>query len=480
MDPITVTELARVVGGDLFHADPVAVVGPDVVIDSRQVTPGAVFVAFAGEHVDGHDYVAAANRSGASVSVVGHAVDDGGPQIVCGDPAAALAALGTAVVGRARAQGLVTVALTGSSGKTSTKDLIAQILEAVGPTVAPQGSFNNEIGVPLTACEVTSATRFLVSEMGARGQGHISWLCSIVPPDIAAVVNVGTAHLGEFGSVADIAVAKSEIIAALPPSGWAILNAADELVAGMSALAQGRIGWFSADGPPSQPGNLRVWASQISADERARHSFTLHVERDGETRTAPVSLQVIGRHSVANALAASTVAVAAGIDVSTIAAALTHAVTRSRWRMELDERSDGVAVLNDAYNANPESMKAGIRALEDLSRARRRAFPGARMIAVLGEMRELGTEAAAAHVDVGRAAAAAGVDWLVCLGPNAADLSSGAAAAAVPIPRVDVLSDKSAVAGLLGPELHPGDAILIKASRGAELDTVAADLLKEA
>lgn len=477
MDPTTLGDLARAAGAEIVRGEADVMVGPDVVIDSRAATAGALFVAFPGERVDGHDYVDAAARGGAVAALVTHAVEADVAQLRCSDVHEGLSGIARTVVDRARAAGLTTVALTGSSGKTSTKDLIAQVLEAAGPTVAPVGSFNNEIGVPLTACGVDASTRYLVSEMGARGRGHLTWLCGIVPPDIAAVLNVGTAHLGEFGSVEGIAAAKGEIVEGLSSDGWAVLNAADAQVAAMAERTRGRIAWFSAAGRPDAPGDLRVWASGVVVNDLARASFTLHVSGPAGTAAEPVALRVTGRHAVANALAAAAVGVAAGLEPGRVAAALNLAVTRSHWRMELSERGDGVAVLNDAYNANPDSMRAGLDALRDLGVARRRARPGAHLIAVLGEMRELGPTAESAHAEVGARAAAVGVDRLICLGPYAEALARGAREAESPVGSVEIVADKSVVASRLAPDLHAGDVILIKASRGAELDTVAEDLI---
>ncbi len=479
MDTTTLGELVRIVGGELAHGDPDNRVGPDVVIDSRRVTPGAVFVALPGENVDGHSFVASAVAGGAGAALVTRRVDETSPQVVTSDAEQALAALARHVVADAQGRGLRTVALTGSSGKTSTKDLIAQVLESAAATVAPVGSFNNEIGVPLTACRIDSETQFLVSEMGARGQGHIRWLCSIVRPDIAVVLNVGTAHLGEFGTIADIATAKGEIVEPVPADGWAVLNADDPLVAAMAERTEGHIAWFSAAGRPGNPGGLSVWASDVTADDLARARFTLNAAHSsGTTHSAQVALRVLGRHAVSNALAAAAVALAAGLDIERVADALSQAEARSRWRMELSERPDAVAILNDSYNANPDSMQAGLNGLADLAQARRTTYPTAKRLAVLGEMRELGPNAPIEHERVGAMAAAAGVDLLVCLGPCAADLARGAMDAVPPVPTVKVLEDKSVVAAFLEPMLGPGDAILIKASRGAELDTVAEDLVR--
>jgi UDP-N-acetylmuramoyl-tripeptide--D-alanyl-D-alanine ligase len=267
-------ELAGPAGARLV-GDPAAVVGPDVVIDSRRTTPGSLFVALPGEHADGHDFAERAVDAGAGALLVTRQLPLDVPQLVVPDAAAALAALGTVIAAEGTAAGMVTVGITGSSGKTSTKDLLAQVLAAAGETVAPEGSFNNEIGVPLTATRVTPATRFLVSELGARGLGHITWLCGIVPPTVGVVVNVGHAHLGEFGSVEAIAQAKGELVEAVPATGWAVLNADDPLVTAMATRTPAHLAAFSATGEPEW-GDLRVWASGISADARQRPSFTLH------------------------------------------------------------------------------------------------------------------------------------------------------------------------------------------------------------
>lgn len=438
--------------------------GPDVVIDSRLATPGSVFVALPGAHADGHDFVPQAAAAGAVAAICTRPVDGLVPLVVP-DAQEALARLARAVVSEARTAGLVTVALTGSSGKTSTKDLIAQVLAAHGATVSPPGSFNNEIGVPLTALRVDSATRFLVSEMGARGQGHIEWLCSIVPPRIAAVLNVGHAHVGEFGSVAAIARAKGEIVEALDGSGWAVLNADDDLVAAMASRTRARIVRFSAHGDPHE-GELRVWASAIEADERQRHAFTLNAAGQAEG-WARVELKAPGAHQVSNALAAAAIGIAAGMGVEAVAAALSSAEQQSRWRMELSERADGVLVVNDAYNANPDSMAAAVATVAKLRR------PDGRVLAVLGDMLELGESGPQAHRDIGRQAAGLGVE-VIGVGELGAELVAGAVAAGGDA----VLAADLDEAGRMAAErLRPGDVILIKASRGLALDRVADRLL---
>ncbi|MHA7860487.1 UDP-N-acetylmuramoyl-tripeptide--D-alanyl-D-alanine ligase [Tessaracoccus sp. Y36] len=459
---LSAARLAQLSGARLV-GDPGSLVGPDVVIDSRASSPGALFVALPGERADGHDFVAAAVAAGAAAVLVRRELPLAVPQLVVPDPLAGLTALATALVEEAAAAGLVTLGITGSSGKTSTKDLLAQVLATAGPTVAPVGSLNNEIGVPLTATRVDAATRFLVSEMGARGTGHIASLCAIVPPRVGIVVNVGHAHLGEFGSVAAIAKAKGEIVGALPAEGWAVLNADDPLVSAMAGRTSARIATFAVGATPGW-GDLRVWAEQVGATDGQRHTFLLRASGTA-TGCAPVELQVTGAHQVGNALAAAAAALGQGLDVDTIGRALSNATARSRWRMELSTRQNGALVINDAYNANPDSMAAALRTLASLRR------PGGRLLAVLGDMLELGPGAAAAHVEVGALAAAHGVDRLIAIGFHADDLVKGAGGV-----ETIVTSDRDAAAAAAAAWLGPKDVALVKASRGLALETVAEHL----
>lgn len=459
MRELTAGRLAGLAGARLV-GDSEAVVGPDVVIDSRATTRGALFVALGGERVDGHDFAAAAVAAGAGAVLVTRELPLDVPQLVVPDAIAGLTALATSLVAQARPAGLVTVGITGSSGKTSTKDLLAQILAASGPTVAPFGSFNNEIGVPLTATRITPETRFLVSELGARGGGHITYLCAIIQPQVGVVVNVGHAHLGEFGSVAAIAQAKGELVEALPADGWAVLNADDLLVSAMATRTRARIATFAGGSSPDF-GDLRVWASDIAYDENQRASFRLHAAGTVEG-TASVQLRVTGAHQVGNALAAVAVALSQGMGVADVAAALTHAVLQSHWRMELIERGDGVLVVNDAYNANPDSMAAALRTLASLRR------PGGRLLAVLGDMRELGPEAAQAHRAIGALVAQLGVERLIAVGDHGNDLVAGADGT-----DAAVAGDREAATVAAADWLRPADVVLVKASRGLALESVA-------
>ncbi|MCD6638398.1 MAG: UDP-N-acetylmuramoyl-tripeptide--D-alanyl-D-alanine ligase, partial [Nocardioides sp.] len=407
MIEMTLAEIAEVVGGRA-HGDAV-VTGP-AFIDTRAPEAGGLFVAIAGERVDGHDFAADAYAAGAA-AVLGTKVT-GAPTVVVDDAVAALGLLARHVLERLPE---VTVhAMTGSQGKTGTKDYLAAVLALAGPTVATAGNFNNEIGVPLTVLRATDETRHLVVEMGARGVGHIAYLCSIAPPDVAAVLNVGTAHLGEFGSREAIAAAKGEIVEALRPDGTAVLNAEDDLVMGMVPRISATVLTFG-----SAEAAADVAVSEVRSDDLGRLSFELsHLGR-----SATVHLAQTGAHQWRNAAAAAAMALAAGVDLDTVADGLIDARPASRWRMELGERSDGLVVVNDAYNANPESMEAALdslRAIGDRS--------GRRTVAVLGEMYELGADEEAAHRRVGEYAARAGVDVLVTVGPLARASAEGFAA----------------------------------------------------
>ena len=469
-------ELAALIeaGGEpcTVTADPDTVVGPAVVIDSRQATSGALFVALPGENVDGHDYVAAAAALGATAAIVTHQVDAPLAELVCEDAQPGLTALARSLHAEARAAGLQTVAITGSAGKTSTKDLLAQILAAVGPTVSPAGSHNNELGNPLTVCQIDERTRYLVSEMGARAIGDVAYLCSIVHPSVSIVLNIGTAHLGEFGSKARTAEAKGEIVEALDPDGWAVLNAGDPFVDAMAPRTQARIARFMVGGTEPVDAELFVRATDLKPDDLDRYSFVLTVTGPGATaHSAKVQLRLIGEHQVADATAAATAALVLGVPLETVAAALNQATARARWRMELHELPNGAAVINDAYNANPESMAAALRAVAAIGERRRASRPQARTIAVIGDMLELGETSPELHAGIGQLAAELGYDEIVALGEHAQDIVGGAE-------RVGArarIAEVQTVAGSL--ELQPGDVVLVKASRGLSLDEVADQLV---
>jgi UDP-N-acetylmuramoyl-tripeptide--D-alanyl-D-alanine ligase len=462
---VTVDEIATVLGAQLLGPGDATAVVTALTADSRVVSAGALFVALRGDHVDGHDYVVAATAAGAAASLTRHPVA-GALCVVVVDPLVALGRLSRYLVDRASAGGLQVVGITGSVGKTSTKDLLAQVLERAGPTVAAVGNLNNELGVPLTVGLVDEQTRYLVAEMGARGIGHIAYLCDIAPPRVGVVLNVGQAHVGEFGGQAAIASAKGELAEALPPDGWAVLNIDDPLVWSMRRRTRAQVLPWST----IQPLDDGVWASGLVGDAYGRYSFALHDGREGQSESQ-VRLRLTGRHQVANAVAAAAAAVAVGLELDQVAAALAAAVPRSRWRMELHDRSDGVTVINDAYNANPDSMRAALTTLAELGRAGRHTW------AVLGDMLELGETAADEHAAIGRFAAQSGIEHLVAIGEYAAQIASAAVAAGLPSTHAVPVTDKAAAVAVVTSDLGPGDVVLVKASRGLALDTVADEIL---
>ncbi|MFE5539737.1 UDP-N-acetylmuramoyl-tripeptide--D-alanyl-D-alanine ligase [Streptomyces sp. NPDC056492] len=465
MIALSLAEIADITGGRPHDIpDPsVRITGP-VVIDSRQVEAGSLFAAFAGEHVDGHDYAERAVASGAAAVLAARPV--GVPAIVVADVEKALGALARAVVERL---GTDVVALTGSAGKTSTKDLIAQVLQTHAPTVWTPGSLNNEIGLPLTALRATEETRHLVLEMGARGIGHIDYLTGLTPPRIGLVLNVGTAHIGEFGGREQIAQAKGELVESLPAEadgGVAVLNADDPLVRAMSSRTKARTVLFG------EADEADVRASEVRMTPAGQPSFTLHTP----TGCGEVTLRLYGEHHVSNALAAAAVAHVLGMSVKEIATALSGAGTLSRWRMEVTERADGVTIVNDAYNANPESMRAALRALAAMGGAAR--ADGGRTWAVLGPMAELGDASLAEHDAVGRLAVRLNVSKLVAVGGREASwLQLGAYNEGSWGEESVVVSDAQAAIDLLRSELRPGDVVLVKASRSVGLERVALALL---
>ncbi|MEU6233344.1 UDP-N-acetylmuramoyl-tripeptide--D-alanyl-D-alanine ligase [Kitasatospora sp. NPDC047058] len=463
MIALTLAEVAAAVGGTLDGADPATQVTGPVEVDSRKVRPGCLFAAFVGERVDGHDYAAQAVAAGAVAVLASRPV--GVPAVLVDSVVDALGKLARTVV--ARAEATTVVALTGSAGKTSTKDLIAQLLQRHGETVYPPGSLNNEIGHPMTALRVEAGTRHLVMEMGARHKGDIEYLTSITPPRIGLVLNVGTAHVGEFGSQEAIAEAKGELVEALPADGAAILNADDRLVRAMAARTRAKVVLFG------ESPDAHVRAQDVRLDSTGRPSFTLTTPAG----SAPVHLRLYGEHHVSNALAAAAVAVELGMSVDDTAEALSEAGALSRWRMEVVDRADGVTVVNDAYNANPDSMRAALRALVSMGGRgpeRRRTW------AVLGEMRELGEESLAEHDAIGRLAVRLDVTKLVAVGGReAACMELGARNEGSWGEESVLVSDADAAVELLRSQLRPGDVVLVKASRSVGLEKVAEALLAD-
>ncbi len=461
MIPMTLPEIAAVVGG-VVHDDPgVTVTGP-AFIDTRAPHEGGLFAAFVGAKVDGHDFAAAAVEAGAAAVLCSRPV--GLPAVVVADPLEALTTLARHVL--AQLPRVRVVALTGSQGKTSTKDLIAQVLARAGTTVATAGSFNNELGLPLTVLRADAGTEFLVLEMGARGIGHLAPLCEVAPPHVSLVLNVGKAHLGEFGTQEDIAQAKGEIVEALPLDGVAVLNADDPLVSAMASRTHARVLTFGG----SAGSDVRL--ENLELDDLGRPRFDL-VTAEG---SAHVELTLLGEHQAHNAAATAAVAVAVGMSLDEAAAALSEARPASRWRMEVSERADGVLVINDAYNANPDSMRAALKALAAVGRGR---GPQTRTVAVLGQMAELGEASREEHDAVGRLAVRLDIGRLVVVGEPARPMHLGACLEGSWGDESVFVADNDEALAWLREHLTPGDVVLLKASRAAALETVAEALLAD-
>ena len=458
MIPTPLAEVVAVTGAAVHGVPTGQAVTADVEVDSRLVVAGGLFVALPGERVDGHDHAAAAVRAGAVAALTARPVE-GVPCLVVADPLAAMQALARAAyAGTDRPR---VVGVTGSSGKTSTKDLLTQVLARVGPVLSPPGSYNNEVGLPLTALRRTAQTSCAVLEYSARGVGHIAFLRDLVAPDVAVLLNIGTAHLGEFGTREAIAQAKGEL---LERAALAVLNADDPLVLGQAGRAPGRVVTFGT-GPDAD-----VRAEGLELDDEGRPRFRL-VTAAG---SAEVSLQLRGAHNASNALATAAAALEV-LPLEQVATALSAATPLSRWRMEVVERPDGVTVVNDAYNANPESMRAALRTLAVMSRGKAR-----RTVAVLGPMAELGADAREAHMDLGRFLVRLDISQLVVVGEAAGGIHAGAVLEGSWGSESIHVPDVEAALVLLRAELAPGDVVLVKASRSAGLERVAAALLEPA
>ena len=434
--------IAKIVDGKL-NVDGNLEVWLAPVFDSRKAATGSFFLALEGSNQDGHDYVDSAIKNGAVFALVGKEVS--APNIQVADVLTALGKLATHV--RMQLPNVKVIGITGSQGKTTTKDLLHHILESIGPTISPENSFNNELGAPLNLLRCDEKTAFCIAELGARHLGDISNLASIVKPDIGIVLKVGNAHMSEFGSVENIAKAKGELIQSLASDGVAILGTYDEFTPKMADGFSGRVITFG------EVGTADVRAADVEIREGCPH-FDLV---DGEGRVS-VGMRLVGAHQISNALAAAAAAIALGVSNEHIATALSTAENRSKWRMELHELP-GLLIINDAYNANPESMEAALFSLRLFAQER-----GGSAWAFLGKMHELGESSSQAHSRIGTLARDLGVDHLVAI--NAEDYGSS----------LNYKNWEDAVALL--DELSPGDVVLIKASRAEALEKLADALIE--
>jgi UDP-N-acetylmuramoyl-tripeptide--D-alanyl-D-alanine ligase len=456
MIDLTLTEIAAATDGRLIQgsAEPGLVVSGVADTDSRLITPGDIFVAKPGEETDGHLFADAAVANGAALLIVERELAVAVPQIVVEDSVTALGALATEVVTRVRALGrLRIVGITGSNGKTTTKNLLAAVLERVGETVSPKASFNNEVGAPITMLRVTNETRFLVAEMGASGIGEIARLIRMAKPDIGVVLKVGLAHAGEFGGIEATVRAKTEMVSELLPEDVAVLNLDDPRVAGMADATRARVLWFGLDD------RAAVRATDIVATASGT-AFTLHLP-DGSS--ASVRFKVLGEHHVMNALAAAAAAHELGVEIDLIVDALESVSRAERWRMEPLGGRDDVSIINDAYNASPDSMSAAIRTLAQIGAER------GRTIAVLGAMSELGDWAGEEHDRIGLQVVRLGIGRLVVVGPEARRMHITAINEGSWDGESVYFETADEAFAYLSAEIAPGDTVLVKSSNAAGL-----------
>ncbi|RIX27659.1 UDP-N-acetylmuramoyl-tripeptide--D-alanyl-D-alanine ligase [Amnibacterium setariae] len=455
MIALTLDEIAAAVGGEVRPAEAGAtVVDGAVETDSREIAPGGVFVARRGEAMDGHEFAGSAVERGAALLIVERPLDHDVPQVVVPDATAALGALAKEVVARVQAGGrLQVVGITGSNGKTTTKNLLREILGRVGPTVASQASFNNVVGGPMTMLRITHGTEYLVAEMGASAAGDIARLVALAKPDVGVVLKVGLAHAGGFGSIEGTQRAKSEMVTDLDADDVAVLNRDDPRVAAMAERTRARVAWFGLTADPATGGTT---ATDVESGATGT-TFELALPT-GERRR--VAFRVLGEHHVANAMAAAAIATTLGVDADTIVAGLEAVVRAERWRMEV-LATDPVTVINDAYNASPDSMAAALKALVQIA-------PG-RSVAVLGAMTELGESAGEEHDRVGLLVVRLNIGQLVVVGPDAKRMHLSASAEGSWDGESVYAETMEEAEALLESILRPGDTVLVKSSNSAGL-----------
>ena len=450
MIKLTLNQIAQIVGGEVRNTDGLQTTSAFPVINSNQATSKTFFAAFVGDIVDGHEDIAEAISNGAQFALVSK--DCTAPAIKVNDVRKALRDL--AIYVRNQLVNLQVIGITGSQGKTTTKDLLRHILSVSGETIAPEESLNNELGVPLLILRCSETTKFCIVEMGARHLGDISYLAEIAKPHVGVVLTVGTAHLGEFGSREIIAKAKSELITSLTAGGTAILGTYDEFTPNMVVPSGVKRILFG------EKSKCEIRAADVEVREGRAH-FDL-VTPDGR---AAVGLQLLGMHQISNALAAAAAATALKIPIETISAALSTAEVSSKWRMEISQIGE-ITLINDSYNANPESVAAALRTLALISQE-----SGGVSWAILGKMQELGESSAAEHAAIGRLVCEIGIDNLVVVGIKdyLADLDGASA-----VHYFDTKADAMAIV----EHFAPGDVVLVKASRSGEFNLLV-DSIKE-
>ena len=445
MIALTLEQIAKIVGGKTY-GDSSQVISSAPVFDSRSAVKGSLFLALVGQSTDGHDFVQDAKAHGATGFLTTKQV--AGDGVVVSDVLIAVRTLAAYV--RKQLPDLIVIGITGSSGKTTTKDLLSSILSSRASCVATKASFNNELGAPITLLECDAETKYCILEMGARHQGDIAALCDMAQPNVGVVLRVGTAHLGEFGSVEKIAQTKGELIQSLKPEAIAVLGTYDSHTKVMNTLHSGRVIYFGEGAQDD------VRAADIELRE-ARPHFDLVTPAGRDA----VGMRLIGAHQISNALAAAAVCTALDIPIEVIASGLSTADLASKWRMQINDVDD-LLVINDSYNANPESMIAALDSMALFAQER-----GGASWAFLGQMHELGAQSNALHASVATHAHELGVDHLVSVGTRAF-------AEGIPADSSTTLHYCQDFAQALSLVSHfaPGDVVLVKASRSEHFETL--------
>lgn len=472
---LTLDELVTAVSGNLLNranhdANTLEVTG-SVETDSRLVGPGSVFFAKPGEFTDGHNFVAAAQDAGAVVAVVEREVSGVTiPQILVSNVVLALGELAKYVLAEVRKSGqLKVIGITGSNGKTTTKNMLRAILSTSGETVAPIESYNNEVGAPISVLKVSRETRFLVAELGADGLGSIAYLAKMIQPDIAVELKVGMAHAGEFGGIETTAEIKAELLKEISSDSISVLNADDTYVRQMAIDVPGKAIWFG-----TQPGS-DYWAEnyELTIDGTG---FDLHwpsAEGANQPELSRVQLQILGEHHVMNALASAAVADQLGIPRAAIVKALQDLPLAEKWRMQLTHTADGMTVINDAYNASPDSTKAALQTLAQLGRQ-----TGRRTVAILGEMAELGEFARTEHDAIGRTAVRLNIDLVIAIGEKAKLIYMGANLEGSYDGESQYIESLDGALATVRGMLRRGDIVLVKSSKSANLRHLGDNLLE--
>jgi UDP-N-acetylmuramoyl-tripeptide--D-alanyl-D-alanine ligase len=460
----TAKQLADILGAELL-GDPEVLVTGSAETDSRLVSEGSIFFAKPGEQADGHDFVADAKARGAVVAVVEHRVDVEITQLVVANSVDALGVLASWLIGQLKATGkLKVVGITGSNGKTTTKNMLRAILSQVGNTIAPIESFNNKVGAPISILRADLSTEFLVVEMGAEGLGSIAYLAKMAQPDVGVILKVGMAHAGEFGGIDVTARIKGELAEALGADAQLVLNADDGMVAAMKDRTKASVTWFGTSS------ECEYWASEISLSKLGT-SFVMHWPDDDKSG---IQLSILGEHHVMNALAAASVSHLLGASKQQIVSALEAMELAERWRMQRVVRPDGVTVINDSYNASPDSMKAALQTLAQLGRM------GSRTIAVLGEMAELGEYSRHEHDSIGRLVVRLNIDQLVVVGEGAKLIHMGASQEGSWDGESQFFPSIAEALEYLRGILADGDTVLVKSSKSANLRFLGDDLMEVA